>query len=81
MSKKLSLCCGYFAILFPILFYAPKFMEYKYEKFVQNYEVRINCSLYVDEQKELYEFDQKLQMVSLRTFHFFSIFKRSKERL
>ena len=45
-------------------------MEYKYEKFVQNYEVRINCSLYVDEQKELYEFDQKLQMVSIKNFKF-----------
>ena len=51
-------------------------MEYKYEKFVQNYEVRINCSLYVDEQKELYEFDQKLQMVSIKIldiYHFCTV--------
>ena len=64
MSEKSVMAACVFVVIFPMLFYAPKFMEYKYQKFIHTFPVPINCSQYVQEQRELLKFDQKLQWVS-----------------
>ena len=64
MSKRCGTICCCMVIIFPIVFYIPKFMEYRYEKFVHNFPTPINCSQLVLEQREMLEFDEKFSWVS-----------------
>lgn len=70
MSKRAGTLCCVLVVFFPVVFYSPKFLEYRYQKFVHNFPMPINCSQYIEEQRELAEFNQKLQWVSSR--HFFA---------
>ena len=40
-------------VVFPVVFYLPKFFEYRYDKFVHLSHKTINCTKYVIEQEEL----------------------------
>ena len=56
------MCCV-LVVCFPVVFYSPKFLEYRYQKFVHNFPMAINCSGYIVEQRELAELSQKLKWV------------------
>ena len=62
-TKCATVYCG-FVVLFPMVFYFPKFFEYKYQKFQHDFPTPINCTQYILEQRELSEIDKALQLVS-----------------
>ena len=76
MSKRFGTLCCCMVIIFPIVFYIPKFMEYRYEKFVHNFPTPINCSQLVLEQREMLEFDEKFSWVSYEGLYINSVCKK-----
>ena len=64
MSQKSGtiFCC--IVVIFPMLFYFPKFFEYRYQKFEHDFPIPINCSQFVQEQRELQEIDNAIQWSS-----------------
>ncbi len=70
MSKKAVNCCCVFVVVFPLIFYMPKFFEFRYEKFAKIYPRTVNCTNYVLEERrlaELAEFEKNVIGVS-KTF-------------
>ena len=61
--KYATIYCG-IVVVFPMVFYFPKFFEYKYQKFEHDFPTPINCTQYVMEQRELVQIDETLKMVS-----------------
>ena len=71
MSKKCgSICCS-IVVLFPIIFYFPKFWEYRYQKFEHDFPLPINCSQYILEQRELSEIDNAIKWVSMNMKNYY----------
>ena len=50
MSKKSMIGCCWFVVIFPVIFYSPKFLEYRYQQFEHTFKIQINCTDYVFEQ-------------------------------
>ena len=50
MSKKSMVGCCWFVVIFPVIFYSPKFLEYRYHQFEHTFKMSINCTNYVFEQ-------------------------------
>ena len=44
MTNKCGFICCAIVVGFPIIFYSPKFLEYRYQKMNQTSEIAINCS-------------------------------------
>ena len=55
MSKQSMGRCCWVVVIFPVIFYAPKFLEYRYEEFVHTFSTPINCTNYVNEEKDFME--------------------------
>ena len=51
-------------VAFPVVFYVPKFFEYRYEKFTSEYSREINCSEFVHELNRI-KMIQEIESVSL----------------
>ena len=64
MSKRCGTVWCLIVVLFPAVFYFPKFFEYRYQKFEHDFPIPINCSQFVLEQRELQEIDNAIQWVS-----------------
>ena len=64
MSKRCGTVWCVIVVLFPAVFYFPKFFEYRYQKFEHDFPIPINCSQFVLEQRELQEIDNAIQWVS-----------------
>eukprot|EP00093_Oithona_nana_P006535 06535.XXX_29408_28467_1 [CDS] Oithona nana genome sequencing. len=64
MSKRCGTIWCVIVVIFPAVFYFPKFFEYRYQKFEHDFPIPINCSKFVLEQRELQELDNAIQWVS-----------------
>ena len=53
MSKNTFNACALVCILFPMLFYAPKFFEYRYGSWVKKVTRPVDCRNFFYEQQEL----------------------------
>ncbi|XP_059095876.1 uncharacterized protein LOC131890532 [Tigriopus californicus] len=47
-TKRANICLG-FVVIFPLVFYSPKFFEYRYHSFTHESIHNVNCSEYVEE--------------------------------
>ena len=78
MSRKTFLLCVVVVVVFPVVFYLPKFFEYRYDKFVHLSHKTINCTKYVIEQEELARISSAFDVVS---FSFWTYENDPKEHL
>ena len=50
MTNKCGVICRAIVLGFPIIFYSPKFLEYRYQKMIHTSEIPINCSQHILEE-------------------------------
>ena len=67
MSKKMFTMSVLMVVFFPVVFYFPKFFEYRYDKFVQVTQKTINCTMFAIEQEELARLAAHFDWVRLNT--------------
>ena len=53
MSKKMFNVCAILCIVFPLVFYSPKFFEYRYGSWVKRVTRPVDCRNFFYEQQEL----------------------------
>ena len=80
MSKKMFNGCAILCIVFPLVFYSPKFFEYRYGSWVKRVTRPVDCRNFFYEQQELAVLERTINYSKKVRFSFSFILKYFHEK-